>query len=232
MENKNVWHNVEQGSDDWFNLRLAQVTASKISDIMAKTKSGYSTSRANYMAELLNERLTGQRKEGFTNANMERGTTLEPIARSAYEVFTGYTVETIGFIQYDGLAFGGSPDGVIERDAEGNANSIEIKCPLADNHWVTILANEIPSQYRYQLLGQLALTGGKWVDFVSFNNELPEALQIKVIRFNRDELAIADMLREIRLFLTELDELENKALELISDGINNDYLKFIQRELF
>ena len=74
---------IEQGSEEWHQQRLGKITASRVSDVMAKTKTGYGASRKNYMMELLCQRLTGSREEGFTSAAMQRGTELEPLARSA-----------------------------------------------------------------------------------------------------------------------------------------------------
>ena len=75
---------IEQRTDAWFTARLGKVTASKISDVMAKTKSGYSASRQNYMAQLICERLTQSPTETYSNAAMQRGTELEPVARETY----------------------------------------------------------------------------------------------------------------------------------------------------
>ena len=52
--------NLEQRSDEWFKIRCGKVTASRVSDVIAKTKSGWGASRANYMAQLIAERLTGE----------------------------------------------------------------------------------------------------------------------------------------------------------------------------
>ena len=73
---------IEQGTDEWFQVRLGKVTASRVADIVAKTKSGYSTSRDNYMAQLLCERLTGKPSESFSNSAMQWGTETEPLARA------------------------------------------------------------------------------------------------------------------------------------------------------
>jgi hypothetical protein len=91
---------IQGNSTEWKALRCdaASVTASRIADIMAKTKSGPSASRANYMAELVCERLTGQPAESFTNAAMAWGTEKEPEARNAYEFYHGVTVEQVAFV--------------------------------------------------------------------------------------------------------------------------------------
>ncbi|MBF9655999.1 YqaJ viral recombinase family protein, partial [Streptococcus pseudopneumoniae] len=70
---------------EWHAARLGCATASRIADVIAKTKTGESASRKNYAAELLVERLTGTQAERFSNAAMQWGTDTEPHARAAYE---------------------------------------------------------------------------------------------------------------------------------------------------
>jgi len=88
---------IEQRTDDWFAARLGKVSASRIADIMAKTKSGFSASRETYMNDLLTERLTGKPAKSFTNAAMQHGIDTEPQARATYELFTGLIVVETGF---------------------------------------------------------------------------------------------------------------------------------------
>jgi hypothetical protein len=75
---------MEQRTEEWIQARLGKVTASRVADVMARTKSGYSASRKNYMAELVCERLTRTPSEHFESAAMKWGTDTEPLARSAY----------------------------------------------------------------------------------------------------------------------------------------------------
>ena len=75
---------MEQQTEEWYSARLGKVTASRVADVIAKTKSGYSTSRANYMAELVCERLTGKKGDFYQNAAMAWGTNTEPMARQAF----------------------------------------------------------------------------------------------------------------------------------------------------
>ena len=196
---------MEQRSDEWFAARLGKVTASKVKDVMAKGRGGApSATRQNYMMQLLCERLTGKREEGFTSAAMQRGTELEPFARMAYEIDKGVMTKETGLVlhpQIDG--FGASPDGLV-----GDVGLIEIKCPLTATHVATIQSGRHDSQYEWQMLAQMACTGRAWVDFVSFDDRLPEPLQYVCFRFERDDSRINDMEAEIRAFLEELAELE------------------------
>ena len=49
---------IVQGSPEWFAARCGRATASRFKDIIAKTKSGPSASRKNYIAQLVCVRLT------------------------------------------------------------------------------------------------------------------------------------------------------------------------------
>src|SRR5690349_13708375 len=103
-----------QRSEAWFQARAGKVTASRACDFLAKTKSGYSTSRKNYLTQLVAERLTGQPQEdGYVSAAMQRGMDLEPQAFNAYEAHTGHMPQRVGFLQHVDLPIGSSPDGVI-----------------------------------------------------------------------------------------------------------------------
>jgi hypothetical protein len=91
-----------QGSPEWKALRCGKVTASRVADVVAKTKTGYSASRANYLAQLIAEHLTGTAAETYSNAAMQHGTETEPEARDAYCFYQGVTVEQVAFfVSYD-----------------------------------------------------------------------------------------------------------------------------------
>ena len=200
---------IEQGTEEWFAQRLGKVTASRVSDVMAKTKSGAGAGRKNYMMELLCQRLTGQREEGFTSAAMLRGIELEPVARSAYEIATGDIVTEAGFVIHpEQPQTGASPDGYV-----GLGGLIEIKCPNTAQHIAVLQSGCADPKYVSQMQHQMACTKALYCDFVSFDDRLPEALQIVIVRVERDEAFIARMMSDINLFLQELDKLESDMLK-------------------
>lgn len=197
---------IEQRTPEWFAARLGKVTASKVADVIAQTKSGYAASRANYMAQLVVERLTNTQAETFTNAAMEWGTQQEPFARAAYEVAKGVIVEEVGFIDHPTIAMAGaSPDGLI-----GDDGLVEIKCPNTATHIETLLDQKAPPKYIPQMQWQMACTGRQWCDFVSFDPRMPEKAQLIVIRVQRWDEYINMLEREVRTFLSELDAKVNK----------------------
>lgn len=192
---------MQQLTEEWRLVRCGKVTASRIADLMARTKSGYSASRVNYMAELLTERLTGRPVEGYTNAAMEWGTNQEASARVAYEIAQNVMVEEVGFIPHPLIAdTGASPDGLV-----GDLGLIEIKSPNTATHLDTLLNESVSDKYVKQMNWQMACTGRHWCDFVSFDPRLPPKMQLFVKRFDRDAGLMSDMESEVKSFLKELD---------------------------
>ena len=201
---------VEQRTKEWFAARLGKVTASRVADVIAKTKSGYSTSRDNYMAQLVCERLTGQKGESFTNAAMQHGTDTEPLARSAYEALNGLLVEEVGFVQHPKIEMAGaSPDGLV-----GLFGMLEIKCPNTATHIDTLLTQSVPGKYITQMQWQMRCCERQWCDYVSFDPRLPQDLQLFVKRVEFDAAYVATLEEEVNLFLKELDTKVNKLNNL------------------
>jgi len=192
---------MEQRSPEWYAARLGKVTASRVADLMAKMKSGYSTSRTNYMAELICERLTGNPTEGYTNGAMQWGIDTEPRAKAAYTFTLGQPIVDCAFALHGKISdFGASPDGLV-----GDDGLLEIKCPNSATHIETLLRGGVEGKYFTQMQAQMAVTGRKWCDFVSFDPRLPAEMQIFVKRIERDDASIEIMEDEIRSFLGELE---------------------------
>ena len=189
-----------QGSEEWKALRLGKATASRVADIVARTKSGYGASRANYMAQLIAERLTGTVAESFTNAAMQHGIDTEPEARCAYEFYQGVAVYEVAFVPHPTIADAGcSPDGFV-----GNDGLLELKCPQTATHLETLLGQSIPAKYISQVQFQMACTGRKWCDWVSYDPRMPESMRLFVMRVHRDDKQIAELETEVAAFLQEL----------------------------
>jgi len=193
---------ITQGSDEWFQARLGKATASRIKDVIAKTKSGPAATRANYLTELVIERITGVKEEGFTNGFMAWGTDQEPEARRRYESEKGILVQEIGFVDHPTIPMSGaSPDGLV-----GSEGILEIKCPSTKTHIETLLADTIPPQYVAQVQWQMACTQRAWCDFVSFDPRMPENAQFFCVRVNADFDYIKTLEEEVVKFLAEVEE--------------------------
>ena len=196
---------IEQRSEAWFQARLGKVTASAVADVLAKTKTGVSASRGNYLIKLAIQRVTGQIEESYTNDAMQWGIDNEDQARVAYEVASGNFVDQVGFVDHEIIDwFGCSPDGLVNNDG-----LVEIKCPNSATHWEYFKTKEVPKKYFIQMQAQMSCTGRKWCDFVSFDPRMPEKSQLLIIRVPRDNIFIGIMETEVMEFLMEVfDEVQ------------------------
>jgi len=192
---------IEQGSQEWLDMRCGKITASRITDVMAQVKVGEAAGRENYRIELVCERLTGVPTDGYTNAHMERGIELEPIARAWYEVERATFVKQVAFIDHPAIPMSGaSPDGIVDDGL------IEIKCPMAKTHVKYLLDDKVPAKYIPQMAWQMACTHSKWVDFVSFCPELPKDMQLFIKRYERDDAYIAELESKVVEFNDEVEQ--------------------------
>ena len=192
-----------QGSPEWHQARLGRVTASRVADIVRRTKTGYSTSRANYMAELIAERLTGTAADSYKSPAMQWGTDHEADARSNYEFMTDSEVVPVGFVEHPAIGMtGASPDGFVGADG-----LVEFKCPLTSTHLDTLLGGKISGDYITQVQWQMAcLPERQWCDWASFDPRLPASMRLFIQRVPRNDKMIEDLNGEVIAFLVELND--------------------------
>lgn len=203
---------VEQGTPEWFAARLGNVTASRVADVIAKTKSGYAASRENYMAQLICERMTNTVAESFSSPAMQWGTETEPLARAAYESIADVLVDEVGYVQHPRIErAGASPDGLV-----GLFGLLEIKCPNTATHIDTLISEQVPTKHIAQIQWQMSCTGRTWADFVSFDPRLPSGLQMFVKRVEFDTEYAATLEIEVVKFLAELDTKISKLNERLN----------------
>ena len=205
----------EQNSAEWLAARCGSLGASSIADMVAKTRTGCGASRFNLAAKLVCERLTGTPQESYTNAAMQWGHDTEPQARAMYEFMRDVAVQQVGLVLHPSISKShASPDGLV-----GDDGLIEIKCPNTATHIETLLSEDVEGRYVKQMQWQMACCGRAWCDFVSFDPRLPAEMQMFVQRVRRDDEFIAELEREARLFLAEID----KTIATLSD-------KYLSRE--
>lgn len=201
---------IAQGTPEWHALRIGKATGSRIADVVAETKTGPSASRANYMAELVAERLTGKRTEAFVNAAMQWGTDKEAEARHLYAFEKDAEVIEVAFVDHPTIPMSGaSPDGLVGADG-----LVEFKCPNTATHIATLRGAPIDKKYMVQMQWQMACTGRTWCDFVSYDPRLPLEMAMHIRRVPRDDKQIADLETKVAAFLAELDQ-------TVSELINN-----------
>lgn len=199
-------YNMEQGTQEWLDIRLGKITASRVVDIVQGTKGKYLASRKNYMAEIACEILTDKGSDNFVSGAMQWGTDTEPLARSAYEAISGNMVYEVGFIDNDQIkGLGASPDGLIDDNG-----CIEIKCPNTATHIETLTGKAIDRKYQYQMQTVMLCGNRAWCDFISYDPRLPDNMSIFIKRFNRDEVMVKEIEAECIKFIAELDEMLEK----------------------
>ena len=199
----------EQRTDEWFQQRLGKVTASNLHKVLAKTKTGYGADRGHYMTQLVLERITGNRADGYTSAAIQWGIEQEQFARAAYEAYRGVLVEEVGFIPHPTIAMAGaSPDGLVE------GGMVEIKCPESKTFLEVILSNNpVESKYFAQMQWQMRCADRQWCDYVVFDPRYPAKAQLFIHRVNRDDKWIGEAETEVNKFLAEVEE-KVQALKL------------------
>jgi putative phage-type endonuclease len=191
---------IEQRSAEWYGQRLGKATASRISDVVARTKSGWSALRTNYAADIIAERLTGQPCANYVSAAMAWGIAHEDEARLAYADRCGLIVERAGFVDHPEIDWSGaSPDGYVDT-----VGLVEIKCPNVATHLDALLGAPIPAEHLLQMQWQMACTGREWCDYVSFDPRLPPSMQLHVRRVERHTSLLIELETEVARFLDEI----------------------------
>ena len=195
-----IYREVEQGSDAWLRIRLGKCTASRVADVLAKTKTGVSASRGNYLIQLALERVTGVIEPSFMNDAMQWGKDNEQTAKTAFEVAHNVFVDQVAFVDHPTIKdFGCSPDGVI------GDSLLELKCPYQSAvHW-SYFKDGCPSKYYTQIQAQMSCTGAKSVWFVSFDPRMPTRSQLYIEEVLREEEFIKKLEDEVKQFLNEVE---------------------------
>lgn len=192
-----IIHRIHQRTDEWYELKRGRFSASGFSKLMGKKENkGYQDE----LYRVAYERITGQRVETYTNQAMRDGVENEPFARKYYEKKNNVFVDEVGFIERDEWV-GVSPDGLID-----NNGMLEIKCPQWNTQIDYLLSYKVPSEYRYQLQGQLWIAEREWVDFLSYREDL-DKLEIRVYR---DEKIIKELETRVNEAIEEVQEIINK----------------------
>lgn len=194
------FHDIEQNTPEWFELRLGKVTGSNLPIIMANEGKEFGEPAKKYALQIALEQITGKKSSvaGFSNMHTARGHEQEPIARELYESENFVDVTNGGF--FDCGFFGDSPDGLV-----GDDGVIEIKSVIAATHFDTLRRGDFDTAYRWQLIGHLDCTGRDWVDFVSYCADFPESKQLITHRLWRDDFS--DELERLRARRSEFLEL-------------------------
>jgi putative phage-type endonuclease len=191
-----------QRTETWHQARLGKVTASRIADVVSRVKGGYGASRANYLSELVVERITGQPTKGYVSPAMVHGIDTEAEALNNYAFMCQADLSPVGFVPHPTIVMSGaSPDSYVGTDG-----LVEIKCCQPAAHIARLRGGPVPEKYYLQVQWQLECTGRQWCDLVHYNPIFPGTMQLQVERLHRDDSRIMELAREVAGFLAEVDE--------------------------
>lgn len=193
-----IIHDVEQGSEAWFALRLGKMTGSEAYPISVAGKGLETLCR-----KLAAERYTGNREETYMSFDMQRGKEEEPIIRSYYELLKGVEVTEVGFVEFNEYV-GCSPDGLVGKD--GGVEFKSRKYEVYNDLLLGERKNELG--YIWQCKMNMLNTGREWWDLVNYN-PLFKDKSMHITRYYRDK-------EDDKILLAGYD----KGIELI-----NEYLK-------
>lgn len=211
----------DQRTPEWAAARSGRVTASVAKDVLAFNKDGKeSAARRDLRTRLVLERLTGQPQgDSYTSPDMLAGIEREPLAREAYIQKTGHEVLQVGFLAHNELMCGASPDGIVATGDGAVDLVLEIKAPKDATHLRYLLSDGgIPTEHLAQLRHLAFVTGCRCIDFVSYNPHFPEKGQLYMVSICREELNLEDYEKQLRTFLTEVDEAERLLRERLEEA--------------
>jgi hypothetical protein len=196
-------HVVPQDSKAWTAARVGHLTASRMKDVLAMSKTGGKPlkAREDYLMELVSERMVGGAMDHYVTAAMQWGLDHEIEAKAAYGQVKNCDVDPAGFILHPSIEFfGASPDAFI-----GSDGLCEVKCPTTTKHISWLLAGVVPEEHKPQMIAQIACTGREWVDFVSFDPRVPARQRVFIRRFvpTADEIELVE--QEAAKFLEEVE---------------------------
>jgi len=187
------FHDIEQNKPEWDLLRVGKITSSSLAKVMANYGKGFGEPAKKYASEIALGQITGLvTAGGYSNGHMDRGHEEEPLAREAYESRYFAAVTNGGF--YESGDEGASPDGLV-----GDDGMVEIKSAIPSIHYARIVRQSFDSAYKWQLVGNLRISGRAWIDFVSYCADFPEEKQIYVYRCHREDFTKEFKQVDIRL---------------------------------
>lgn len=194
---------VEQGSDEWIQTRLGKMTGSKAYLLLVNGRDelGIGKDMYSFIYEKVGEIVTGQSCDQFKgNYATDRGNSMEPLAREAYEEETFSLVDQVGFCQLSDYA-GFSPDGLV-----GSKGLVEFKCPLPPAFARYLDGKEIDKKHIAQMQFGMFVTGLPWCDYVVYHPEFGKQ-SLQITRIEADESKFEKFEQKLKVFQSEIERL-------------------------
>lgn len=204
-----VFHyDIEQGTDEWFRVRMGIPTASEYDKIITPVTCQLSSQAQDYarlkVAEIMTGEYQGIMKPTFY---MERGKLLETEAIEAYEFSEDVKVQKVGFVTDDERKFGCSPDFLVGENGCG-----ENKCLMAKEHLKWLLLDKAKPEHMPQVMGQLLVCEREWCDWNIYHPTMPRH-KIRVYRDEKYIKALATALDNFRDIMNDIiEELQRRDM--------------------
>jgi hypothetical protein len=214
MTIKPVFHDIEQNTDLWLDLRVGKITSSNLGCIMANFGKSFGEPAKKYAINIAMEQITKRRAAigSYSNSDMERGHDDEPIAREVYQDRFFCDVTNGGF--YEIGDYGCSPDGHV-----GHNGLIEIKSAAVNVHFERILKKSCDSTtYQWQMIGNLKAAEKEYIDFVSYCQDFHDDGKLFVIRNHAESF-----IQEYKMIDERLEQFRELIAESKKTILSNDY---------
>lgn len=199
-----------QGTDAWLLARSGKWTGSEFVNVLARNRKGEPAKAYHDLIwQIVVERMTGRPEVGPSSFSLRWGHDVEPYAREAVEIDTGYTVQTSEFIQHPKYPFVGcSPDGLIGEDG-----GLEMKSPKSSSVHLIRFIEGMPEEFRPQVQGSMWVTGRKWWLWVSYDPRMPESYRLFKLRIARDEAYIKNLEHEVMRAEMQVQDIINRLIK-------------------
>ena len=204
------FHDIEQNSPEWLDMRGGRLTSSKLGVIMANLGKSFGEPAKKYAIDIAIEQITDSPiPSEYSNSHMTRGHEQEPLARMEYEEVNFCDITNGGFFCTDFI--GCSPDGLVS-----DCGLIEIKSVIPSVHYANVKRAGVDPAYKWQVIGNLKFTGREWIDFVSYCDLYPDDKKIYTHRLHSIDLEVE--FEKIDSRVEEFELLVAESKEIILSG--------------
>lgn len=205
-----MWHDIQQNTDEWMELRSGRIGGSSIGKVMANYGKAFGDPAHSEALRIALTKINGYVPcQTYSNEHMERGHEQEPIARALYEDKYFCAVSNGGYFEHDEYT-GVSPDGLVY-----DQGIIEIKSTIASTYFATIKRGSYDPKYTWQLCLELMVSGRKWIDYVEYCSEFPQGKNLFVHRITVDDLY--DNINMVKIRMSEFKKLVCSKIETINN---------------
>lgn len=224
---------VEQRSLDWFRARMGCFSGSRVSELMKqgrKKDEPWSETAKAYIYQVAGERLFNEaflnddevfqdylNTTTYTTKAMQWGIDMEEQAKATYlQLHEGAELAEVGSCKHDTIDhFAASPDGIVYDRERSVMKCLEVKCPILATHMKYTSEihdaeslKRVKPEYYWQTMAEMACTGTRQTDFISYNPWIVKPLHIVSIERNDEDIR----LMEERVILANkfIEEMINK----------------------